>query len=573
MARIAVGGFQHETNTFAPQRATWADFERADAWPGFVRGPELIDAVEGFNIPIAGAVKTLQELGHELVPLCWCSAPPSSYVERDAYEKVAGAILDDLAAGGRLDGIYLDLHGAMVAEHHEDGEGELLRRVRALVGDRIPIVTSLDYHTNLTPAVHHDDPIGEAEELGHLGRDHEDGEAVLGPLRHELVDLVLRADVHASSGLVEQEHPGTGLDPLRQGDLLLVPAREHGDLLTDAGRPDPERTDMPLGDLPFHGMPHPEGRRHRLERREGDVLRDVQAENEAGAFAVAREICKALPHRSAGGPDLESLAVDRDLPLLQPAVRAKDAPEQLGIAGALQAGKPDDLAGANGEGDLPDQPRSPVRRCRSRLRHRERLDLQPHGANCRPPHREVPAQLATDHPVDQLRFREVPGQGGSDVLPVAQHGDPIGDAVNLLHPVRDVDDPAAAGLELSHEREQLVDLRPAERAGGLVHDEDARVEGERLGDLDAILDGQRIVLDWSREIDVEVELLAKLPRLPQLGAPIGPLPRGGGARQLTPEEHVVGHRHRIDERHLLVDDGDAPDGRLLGRGEPRGKAE
>ena len=87
MARIAVGGFQHETNTFAPLKATWADFERADAWPGFVRGPQLIDAVEGFNIPIAGAVKALQGLGHELVPLCWCSAPPSSYVEREAYEK------------------------------------------------------------------------------------------------------------------------------------------------------------------------------------------------------------------------------------------------------------------------------------------------------------------------------------------------------------------------------------------------------------------------------------------------------------------------------------------------------
>src|SRR5260370_20698685 len=151
MARIAVGGFQHETNTFAPQRATWADFERADAWPGFVRGSGLIDAVDGFNIPIAGAVKTLQELGHELVPLCWCSAPPSSYVERDAYERVVGAILDDLAAHAPIDGIYLDLHGAMVAEHHEDGEGELLRRIRALVGGSIPVVTSLDYHTNLTP--------------------------------------------------------------------------------------------------------------------------------------------------------------------------------------------------------------------------------------------------------------------------------------------------------------------------------------------------------------------------------------------------------------------------------------
>ena len=86
MARIAVGGFQHETNTFAPLKASWADFERADAWPPFVRGPQLIDAVEGFNIPIAGAVSALQALGHELVPLCWCSAAPSSYVEREAYE-------------------------------------------------------------------------------------------------------------------------------------------------------------------------------------------------------------------------------------------------------------------------------------------------------------------------------------------------------------------------------------------------------------------------------------------------------------------------------------------------------
>ena len=151
MARIAVGGFQHETNTFAPQRATWADFERADAWPGFIRGPELIEAVEGYNIPIAGAVKALQGLGHDLVPLCWCSAPPSSYVERDAYERVATAMIHDLAEAGPLNGIYLDLHGAMVAEHHEDEEGELLRRIRALVGRRIPIVTSLDFHTNLTP--------------------------------------------------------------------------------------------------------------------------------------------------------------------------------------------------------------------------------------------------------------------------------------------------------------------------------------------------------------------------------------------------------------------------------------
>ena len=88
MARIAVGGFQHETNTFAPQQATWEEFVRADAWPPLLRGPEMIAGVEGFNIPIAGAVKRLAELGHEVVPLAWAAAAPASYVTEDAYEKM-----------------------------------------------------------------------------------------------------------------------------------------------------------------------------------------------------------------------------------------------------------------------------------------------------------------------------------------------------------------------------------------------------------------------------------------------------------------------------------------------------
>src|SRR5678810_221284 len=66
MARIAVGGFQHETNTFSPQQATWDEFVRADAWPPLLRGPEMIAGVEGFNIPISGAVKRLAELGQAL---------------------------------------------------------------------------------------------------------------------------------------------------------------------------------------------------------------------------------------------------------------------------------------------------------------------------------------------------------------------------------------------------------------------------------------------------------------------------------------------------------------------------
>lgn len=150
MARIAIGGFWHETNTFAPVKATLRDYEEPDAWPGLTRGPTLLDAFGDANIPIAGFIATMRH--HVLVPLLWGSASPSAHVERHAYETIAGMLIEDLVAAHRaqpLDAIYLCLHGAMVAEHLEDGEGELLARIRAAVGD-VPIVVSLDLHANVT---------------------------------------------------------------------------------------------------------------------------------------------------------------------------------------------------------------------------------------------------------------------------------------------------------------------------------------------------------------------------------------------------------------------------------------
>ena len=151
--RIAVGGFQHETNTFAPHLADYEAFARADGWPALTRGADLFEVMAGLNIPLSGYLERARAAGHELLPLCWCSAEPSGYVTRDAFERIAAIICDGIAAAGRLDGVYLDLHGAMVCEHHEDGEGELLRRVREIVGPDLPIVISLDLHVNLTEAM------------------------------------------------------------------------------------------------------------------------------------------------------------------------------------------------------------------------------------------------------------------------------------------------------------------------------------------------------------------------------------------------------------------------------------
>jgi microcystin degradation protein MlrC len=153
MARIAIGGFQHETNTFSPVPATFAEFEAPDAWPGLTRGPAMLDAVEGINLPAAGFLHEARALRHELRPLAWCSAQPSGRVTRDAFERIAGLLLDDLRASGSLDAVYLDLHGAMVAEHVDDADGELLRRVRSVVGPGVPVVASLDFHANLSPAM------------------------------------------------------------------------------------------------------------------------------------------------------------------------------------------------------------------------------------------------------------------------------------------------------------------------------------------------------------------------------------------------------------------------------------
>ncbi|MGE0768180.1 MAG: M81 family metallopeptidase [Hyphomicrobiaceae bacterium] len=151
--RIAVAGFQHETNTFAPVKADYEAFAIAKSFPPLCRGAEMDRHVRGKKLPVAGAIATLEAAGAEIVPLLWCMATPSAHVTEDAYERIVGEMLALLADAGPLDGICLELHGAMVAEHVDDGEGELLRRIRGQVGKDMPISISLDLHSNMTPAM------------------------------------------------------------------------------------------------------------------------------------------------------------------------------------------------------------------------------------------------------------------------------------------------------------------------------------------------------------------------------------------------------------------------------------
>lgn len=152
MTRIAIGGFHHETNSFAPSAAAFDDFVEPDAWPGLSNGIEIIENFQNLNIGISGFLSSVTNADWELAPLLWASAGPSGPVTEDAYERIAEMLLGAMRASMPLDGVYLCLHGAMVCAHLQDGEGELLARVRALIGD-VPLVASIDLHANVTRAM------------------------------------------------------------------------------------------------------------------------------------------------------------------------------------------------------------------------------------------------------------------------------------------------------------------------------------------------------------------------------------------------------------------------------------
>jgi microcystin degradation protein MlrC len=153
MTRIAIGGFLHESHSFAPLPTGWQEFVKPGGFPPLQRPAGLIEAMRPTSAPTAGAIMVAEEAGVELAPLVWCFANPAGPVTAEAFERIAAllvASLSDALEAGPIDGVYLDLHGAMVAVGFDDAEAEVLRRVRAVVGPDLPIAVSLDPHANKT---------------------------------------------------------------------------------------------------------------------------------------------------------------------------------------------------------------------------------------------------------------------------------------------------------------------------------------------------------------------------------------------------------------------------------------
>lgn len=152
MARFALAGFLHETNTFSPIPTNYDSFtDRSASLCGIYEKEELAREFFGKNVNIAtsGFYQLATQLGHQVVPLVRMGeAEPSGQVPADVFFALLKKMTTYLKQEGPFDGLFLDLHGAMVYEPYQPGEPEILRQVRAVVGD-IPLVAALDLHGNI----------------------------------------------------------------------------------------------------------------------------------------------------------------------------------------------------------------------------------------------------------------------------------------------------------------------------------------------------------------------------------------------------------------------------------------
>ncbi|AGT08829.1 M81 family metallopeptidase [Paracoccus aminophilus] len=148
--RIALGGFNHETNTFCSTATRLEDFTLPGPYPGLLRGAEVLSGLAGSNLPATGFFDEMAaaEPVWQLIPTLWTAAAPSGVVPADVFETICTELIDRITEALPLDGVFLDLHGAMFSAGFPDAEGEILRRVRAAIGPQVPVVVALDPHGN-----------------------------------------------------------------------------------------------------------------------------------------------------------------------------------------------------------------------------------------------------------------------------------------------------------------------------------------------------------------------------------------------------------------------------------------
>jgi microcystin degradation protein MlrC len=147
--RIGIAGFLHESNTFLPVPTRFSNFEQAS----LTRGEALLERWSGSRHELGGFLEGARIHGFKPVPLLATFAVPSGTIETAAFEEIASGMIETLNAALPLDGLLVALHGATVAENHPDADGEMVRRLREVLGPKIPIIMTLDLHANVSEAM------------------------------------------------------------------------------------------------------------------------------------------------------------------------------------------------------------------------------------------------------------------------------------------------------------------------------------------------------------------------------------------------------------------------------------
>lgn len=145
MPRILIAECKQEVSTFNPHLSGYDDF-------GIRRGQELLDYHRTVRNEIGGALSVFDAMPEiELVPAYSAFFITSGgTLAKGAWERIAKELLEAVRAAPEVDGVYFCMHGAMASETELDPEGWLLAETRKIVGDKVPIVVSLDLHGILT---------------------------------------------------------------------------------------------------------------------------------------------------------------------------------------------------------------------------------------------------------------------------------------------------------------------------------------------------------------------------------------------------------------------------------------
>jgi microcystin degradation protein MlrC len=299
--RLLIAMMKHETNTFSPVPTPLARFGNG---PGPLYGEAAIRAYRGTGTGLGAYLDLAAREGAEIVLSIAAGAPPSSPVEDAAYAEITERICAAAAEGG-FDGIMLDLHGAMVTQSLDDGEGQFLKRLRA-IDPKTPIAVSLDMHANL-----YDEIIANATVVtGYRTYPHIDtyetawlaGEILLRAIRGEVRPVMAWGNVPMLPHVMRQ---GTDDHPNKELQQRCAAMKAEGALAASLF------TGFPHADITNAGLSAvvvTDGDRELAERLRDELLDRAWVEREAFVYRIeplAQSVgrAKAMPALPAGeGP-------------------------------------------------------------------------------------------------------------------------------------------------------------------------------------------------------------------------------------------------------------------------------